>query len=863
MTKADTLPIPQQVPGTVFVTIANHWSYVGIGWQLGLESCAQSLCDSMSMADYEPSIKTCVNMDAGAFELLTEYYPEVIARFRRYLQAGKVEIVGGSYGQPMGSMISGESNLRQMTIGQQTIQRALGVSIDTFLEEEEFSHPQIPQLARLAGYRFASQAQCDTWGQYGNPPRTDSVFQWKGVDGTVIPATPENALVFHPPMVTHDIDWLLNPEGRESLAAFQKSGVPPLAIKWTEFGWGPNELDGSSPNKFRASTFRELASALPVEFVTLTQYLARFGDRGETVCQRMDDHHKLLPWGVGGDQLRAYGRSAEALLLAVERLDAMAYAAGRKPGPVPAELEKAWKDLLRSQSHDVSLCEYSRWQGLLPPRDPVIDAHFLTWGSLGYRHLDAAKEQGRLLMKETLQRLVPRSDGTELGAARRLALTAFNPGPAGALRVVETGKLQIGALGAKELSVLDAAGQPVPSQMLNGVRDEQGVLVAADLLLVAASLPAVGQSSWRLVACGTNPPPATDLRLDKAGLVLENDHIRLRVDPVGGGVASLVDKHSGMECIGTNQPFPTLSGAGGLDSRKVDASILWLEEGPVRATICGSLAVPGVRMETRISLAASAAYADVQVRLIADQPPAVAQPPAGGFRNGWQLPLEIEDGYWLAFTPGFVPAAVRRDYPFAVEPCAKDAIDALTFVDFMKADGAGLLLLHGGSQYFRKKAAGSIANLVMREWESHFTGERGWPRLANYRYRLVPHGGEMTDTARLNASAAFDLPVPCTVGAIGSVELAAARSMIDIEGPAVLSALRRTDDHHTEVRVLCTAEAPAEVRLSGPLCAGPAVPVDALGRPVGGPLTCKGGSLRLKLSPFEIITVRLGGRRVR
>jgi len=294
-------------PAALYMTIANHWSYVGIGWQSGLESCAQSLCDSMAMADYEPSVKTCVNMDAGAFELLAEHYPEVIARFRRYVQAGKVEVVGGSYGQPMGSMNSGESNLRQMTYGQQAVQLSLGVPIDTFLEEEEFSHPQIPQLAKLAGYQFASQAQCDTWGQHGNPPRTDSVFQWKGIDGTVI--------------------------------------------------------------------------------------------------------------------------------------------------------------------------------------------------------------------------------------------------------------------------------------------------------------------------------PATDLRYDKANLILENEYLRLRVDPVGGGVVSLVDKRSGLECIQASQPFPTLhgendhSGAGGFDSRKTEVAIVWLEEGPVRATVSCSLALPGVRMETRISLAAGAAHADVAVRLIADDHP--------------------------------------------------------------------------------------------------------------------------------------------------------------------------------------------------------------------------------------------------
>ena len=31
----------------VCVTLASHWSYIGIGWNLGLESCVLSVTDAM------------------------------------------------------------------------------------------------------------------------------------------------------------------------------------------------------------------------------------------------------------------------------------------------------------------------------------------------------------------------------------------------------------------------------------------------------------------------------------------------------------------------------------------------------------------------------------------------------------------------------------------------------------------------------------------------------------------------------------------------------------------------------------------------------------------------------------------------
>ena len=53
-------------PQGICITLCNHWSYIGIGWQLGLESCVLSAVDAMGMADLEPHVKTCLELDARA-----------------------------------------------------------------------------------------------------------------------------------------------------------------------------------------------------------------------------------------------------------------------------------------------------------------------------------------------------------------------------------------------------------------------------------------------------------------------------------------------------------------------------------------------------------------------------------------------------------------------------------------------------------------------------------------------------------------------------------------------------------------------------------------------------------------------------
>src|SRR5579872_6462005 len=85
-----------QGPGNsdgICITLCNHWSYIGIGWQLGLESCVLSAIDAMGMADLAPQVKTCLELDARAYEFMAEKFPEVTERLKKYLAEDKVELI--------------------------------------------------------------------------------------------------------------------------------------------------------------------------------------------------------------------------------------------------------------------------------------------------------------------------------------------------------------------------------------------------------------------------------------------------------------------------------------------------------------------------------------------------------------------------------------------------------------------------------------------------------------------------------------------------------------------------------------------------------------------------------------------------
>ena len=665
------------------VTLCNHWSYIGIGWQLGIESCMLAYLDAVEMADREPHVKTCLESDARAYELLAEKFPEVAARLRKCLAEGKIELIGGSYAQPMGTTVGGESNIRQIVVGRETIRKALGYDVTTMLHEEEFTHPQLPQLTALSGYKYASLAQVDTWGRAGCPSLDYNVIFWKGIDGTTVLTVPKNGLFGYSPQA----DQLLKAAEFNKL---KKLGTP-MVFCWEEFGWESPETPAylSAPARYMG-----FAKKGRVKFVTIREYLDKYGAQAkETVLLPMDAWNKSCTWGLGGDQVRVAQRKMEALLLATEVFDAAASSLGSKSQI--ELLEKAWKDLLASQSHDVGLCEYSRWQGdRMAPAERLEDRHNFAWGVIGYNHLDAAEKQCRQVLDSTLADL-GRRIGSATDARGPMAVTVLNPHCWPRSDVVATGRIYPLPAGTRSVVVRDRAGRIVPSQLVRKPNEQPAdELVVAEVAFRASEVPSAGYDTYYLefdkgeeTQSRAAKKPAMDLKIHEKELVLENEHLRVRLAADTGGIASVVDKASGREMLDADKgPFPRLTGRPNLavakvmgrqppefyDSGKSKAVIDWLAKGPVRAEVRAQHSLPELRFETRISLAAGARGVEVYSRMLTFVPPK----PDAFPRDVAPHPADIKEGYWFSLAPSFPATTLLRDYPFGVEPTKNSTFHA-------------------------------------------------------------------------------------------------------------------------------------------------------------------------------------------
>lgn len=665
------------------------------------------------------------------------------------------------------------------------------------------------------------------------------------------------------------MDWLWSPEGHNRVEELRHLGMP-LAIKWVEFGWGPNELEGNTANKFFPAKFKKVSEEFTVQYTTLTEYLDKYGAQvKEPVQWRMDDFHKLLPWGSGGDRLRREAREIEALLIAAERFDAAASLLKLAKGQ-EMNLDVAWKHLLIGQSHDASLCEdFSGY----PIRDPEAlkflaatgtkeeNDSVTTWGAMGYRHMSVARKSGQQILDVVLHSISKNID-TATGSHGEIAAIVFNSGVSVNNAIVCASTASLNVTTGKGVVVRDSQGKLVPSQIVKS--DHNSDRETESVIFQTHQLPSFGYMTYFMDTVKPEKTmPSSDLRTSESGWKMENDLVSVELDAFNGAISRLYDRKRGIDMIdGKRLPFPVFSGKPNrkiannapeeYDSLHSAAVISWVEKGPVRATIKVVHLWPMMRFEHWITLNAGQPAVEVRIRLSADVPPAATLERV----NGWQPPLHIIDGYWLSFASAFKPTAVIRDFPYGVESCEKDAIDTLNFLDVNGPKG-GLLVIHSGTQYFKRTEDVVFSNLALRDWNGIFQ-DPAWPRTSDYRFVLLPHGNEFTNADRIRSVEQFDLQPVCVLEGVHKGRLSGFRSFASVNSTGILlSALRSLGNGTYEVRITEQDGVPVSGKLILDLPAGRYAPSDLLGKTLAPYQPLSEGTIAQSLTPWQIKTLRI------
>ncbi|MBE2268768.1 MAG: hypothetical protein IAE80_11100 [Anaerolinea sp.] len=334
----------------LYYTFGNHMHWVDMEWLWGYQVLPDSLRDMLHFCR-ETGAKGNINFDGIGYEKMAVEAPDALQELKDALQAGTLEVVGASYGQPYGLFHGGESNVRQRVYGVRSVMRLLGVRPKTFWEEEFDFFPQLPQMLRGVGFEYASLFFQWTWHTPEVPRETLPAVWWEGMDGSRLLTSTRNALNLH--------QWPEDFAGLLDSPIIREMPVPGI-VQWLELMPSP---DWMCRSELLLPQLHALKAdpRFDLRFVTLSEYLDKAREYAEPRRYTLDDVFHGMSLGKNGDLFRRLSRRGEERLLTAESISALAGLFGR---PYPHwdvyptwELEDAWRELLSAQHHDNDECE--------------------------------------------------------------------------------------------------------------------------------------------------------------------------------------------------------------------------------------------------------------------------------------------------------------------------------------------------------------------------------------------------------------------------------------------------------------------------------------------------------------------------
>jgi alpha-mannosidase len=491
-------------------------------WQEGFQAAKATFRSALDrMCESDDFLFT--SSSAAIYEWVERNDPRMFAEIQARVAEGRWQIVGGSWIQPDCNIPGGESFARQGLYGQRYFKEKLGVTSTVGYNVDSFGHHgMLPQILKQSGMDFYIFMRPGPHEQ-GLPGR---LFWWESDDGSRV-------LAFRIPYEYCTWGKQLDRHVRRCFGDL-KSPFDELMCFYGvgNHGGGPTKENLESIRRMDADPdFPRLIFSTPGRF--FDDVLAK-GLPFPVVHDDLQHHASGCYAAHSG--IKRWNRQGENMLLTAEKFCAIAE---RVTGqPYPAGLERAWKNVLFNQFHDIL--------GGTSLEAAYDDARDL--------HGEAMSIAGRGL-NDAIQSLawnidIPHADGLT-------PIVVFNPHAWPSVTPVE---LDIG--GVKDGDrLLDDQGRQVAVQLIRPPLIVSGwrrrISFVADLPPLGYRLYWVGagQTLARSLAPASieEPKPAAlAAKVEGEGLkasdhAIENEHLRLSIDPTTGAIASLYDKRHQLE----------------------------------------------------------------------------------------------------------------------------------------------------------------------------------------------------------------------------------------------------------------------------------------------------------------------------
>ncbi len=457
----------------------------------------------LRMMDETPDWTYCAGQAAG-YQYIEKKYPDLWAGIKKRVSEGRWEIVGGMWAEPDSNLPGGESFVRQLLYGKRWFREKFGKDIVVGWTPDSFGYnwnlAQIYKKAGITGFL----TQKINWNDTNKFPY--HIFWWESPDGSRL----LTYFAIGDYTQSLDTDSLLS-----QLKTMDKdTGVPEdFAI----FGVGDHGGGVTQTSLDRAAALIADPLFPRSSFTTADAYFKHLLSLPDAKDYPVYDNELYLEYHRGTyttqGTTKRNNRKGEAMLADAEMFSSIASRFGYKYPR--AGIRSAWDILMFNQFHDI-----------------------LPGSSVKEAYVDADSDYAKLFDAA--------SAATD-GALKTIAGKVKTTGKGEALMVFNSLPWKRDAVVA--VNIANAAGKAIVGPD-GKVAASQQIKTAGgknQLLFVASQLPASGYTVYRVTSSASAKAKDT---LKATPTSLENEFVKITVNPATGNISSMVDKRTSFEYFG-------------------------------------------------------------------------------------------------------------------------------------------------------------------------------------------------------------------------------------------------------------------------------------------------------------------------
>lgn len=451
-----------------------------------------------------PELTFC-HTSPALYAWMEQQRPDMFTAIQAQVQSGTWDVgIAPLWIEPEMNLANGESILRQLLYGQRYVQQKFGTTATVAWLPDTFGfNGQLPQLLKQGGVT-AFVTQKLRWNDMTRFPY--ELHQWQAPDGSRI-------LSLHSAPIGEGIDPV---KMARYICNWEKNTGRSVAL-WLpgvgDHGGGPTRDMLELARRWQQSPFFPT-----LRFTTATQFLESLQTAPNLPVWNSELYLELhRGCYINHADQKWFNRRCEDMLYEAELFASFSTLVTGAAYP-QADLEAAWKKVLLNQFHDIL-------PGTSIPQ-VFVDAN---------RDWQAALDMGWNVRQRALQSLVETMTLPATPHPQARLVVVFNPLAWARTEVVSVSVEQSQDDRACFWQIADVNGREIQSQP--HCWREGGKTYCQ--IFFQATIPATGYGCFWLMPRSTgNPVPPTTA----TPLVLENDQLRVTVDPASGNLSSLLDK---------------------------------------------------------------------------------------------------------------------------------------------------------------------------------------------------------------------------------------------------------------------------------------------------------------------------------